>query len=125
MVATKEIFFTCATVSSNTGPSTSENGMPWNQTSSCGTQIQTSQHNLNIIIVGQQPVTIKHLQSSAILVFWSALVGPGQPWSALVGNSRLQVGGFPVPGSNIEKLQVGRGSQFEFFCMEKWGFRHF
>ncbi len=41
----------------------------------------------------------KHLRSSAILVFWLALVG-------LVGNSRLQVGGFPVPGSNKVKLQV-------------------
>jgi hypothetical protein len=46
-------------------------------------------------------------QAPAVISHFGLLVGPGRPWSALVGNSRLQVGGFPVPGSNIEKLRQG------------------
>jgi hypothetical protein len=50
----------------------------------------------------------KHLRSSAILVLWSALVGPGRPWSAAGG-------GFPGTGKQ-QKNYVGKKSQFENFC---------
>jgi hypothetical protein len=59
-------------------------------------------------------------QAPAVISHFGVLVGPSRPWSALVGNSRLQVGGFPVPGKQ-QKITSRKKSPFENFCKSSPG----